>query len=114
MPCKWAKRETMAGKTATAVAGKAKRVYHRARGLGAGLGGLGGGTFGPLIQGGLATLAGGALQGRVPYGGTLGIAGVGYVMGNPTLMTIAGMQLAGMIPNPLAGGTAGGAEGGEI
>jgi hypothetical protein len=82
---------------------KAKRTYHRARGFGAG---LGGGTFGPLIQGGIAGLAASTLNGRIPYGSTIGIGAVGYFMKNPTLMTLAGMQAAQLIPNPLAGGAA--------
>jgi hypothetical protein len=84
---------------------KARRAYRRARGFG---GGLGGGTFGPVIQGAVAGLAASTLQGRVPYGATLGIAGVGWFLRNPTLLTLAGMQAAALIPNPLAGGSTGG------
>jgi len=102
----------MAGKgKGTDIVAKAKRTVHRARGIGAGFGGK---TVGPIIQGAGATLLSGALQGRIPYGGTLGIAGVGLLTDNPTLLTIAGMQLGGIIPNPLGGTAPAGNDGGEI
>lgn len=82
--------------------GRVKRSYRRARGF---AGGLGGGVLGPVIQGTAAGLAASTLAGRVPYGSTLGVAGVGYFFKNPTLLTLAGMQLANLIPNPLAGGS---------
>ena len=82
---------------------KARSGARRARGFGAG---LGGGVFGPVIQGGIAGLAASTLNGRIPYGSTLGIGAVGLFMKNPTLLTLAGMQAAQLIPNPLAGGAA--------
>jgi len=83
---------------------KARRGASRARGF---AGGLGGGTFGPIIQGAVAGLAASTLNGRVPYGSTLGVGAAGWFFKNNTLLTLAGMQAAALIPNPLAGGSNG-------
>jgi len=101
----------MAGKTSAIVA-KGKRVYHRARGIGAG---LGGGTFGPIIQGTIAGALGTMAAGKIPYAAALAYGGVGYMMKNPTLLTLAGLNLGASLP-AMAGGVLGGTgnEGGEI
>jgi hypothetical protein len=94
--------KTMAKRRTRTIYRRARRSYRRSRGF---AGKLGGGTLGPVIQGAVAGLAASTLNGRVPYGSTLGVAGVGWFMKNPTLLTLAGMQLASLIPNPLAGTT---------
>lgn len=97
----------MAGKKFT----RARTVYRRARSGGSRArrmgSSFGGGTFGPIIQGAAAGLVASTLTGRVPYGNTLGVAAVGWFTKNSTLLTLAGMQAAALIPNPLAGGEAG-------
>ena len=83
---------------------RARRYASRARSGARRARGFGGGSFlGPIIDGALAGLAASTLNGRVPYGSTLGIAGVGWFRKNNTLLTLAGMQAAQLIPNPLAG-----------
>jgi len=72
---------------------KAKRTYHRARGM-AGMGG----KLNPVIAGGVAQLGSGVLAGFIgPMGSPLAKGGVGWFMNNPTLLTMAGMELAGMV-----------------
>jgi len=90
---------------------KAARHYRRASGF---AGGLGGGKFGPIIQGALGGIASGFLAGKVPYGGILGLGAVGYFMGNPTLLTLAGMQLGAQVTPMISGITGGGDPAGYV
>jgi len=82
------------------VASKARRASHRASGFG-------GGKFGPIIQGALGGIAAGFLANKVPYGNILGMGAVGYFMSNPTLLTLAGMQLGAQV-TPMLGGVVNG------
>lgn len=78
------------------------------RGGSRGFGGIGrifSGKLGAILGGAAATLLGGALAGRVPYAGPIALGGVGYVANNETLLTMAGLQIGQMVPNPLASGT---------
>lgn len=68
-----------------------------------------GGKLAPVVQGVLGGLASQVGTRFVPgYGGALGLGGVGYFMNNPTLLTLAGINLSAMIP---IGGILGGAGG---
>lgn len=59
----------------------------------------GGGGFGPVIQGVIAGIASQVGQKFLPgYGGPLGVGAAGYFTGNPTLLTLAGMQASALIP----------------
>ena len=86
-----------------------RHSYRRSRGGGGkrGIGGIFRGKLGGLIAGAAAGLLGSTLAGRVPYAAPISMGAVGYFAGNETLMTLAGMQVATLIPNPLGSGTAG-------
>ena len=59
----------------------------------------GGGGLGPIIQGLAAGIVSQVGQKFLPgYGGPLGVGAVGYFMGNPTLLTLAGMQTSALLP----------------
>lgn len=91
----------------------ARRTYHRAQGLLGG--GGGGGLLGRLMPigvgaaGQVAATVGNSFM--TPWGGIAGLAGVGLVAKNETLMTLAGMHLAAQVPLP--GVTTSGTSGGQ-
>jgi len=66
--------------------------------------GLGGGKFGPVIQGligGVASQVGSKL---LPgYGSILGLGATGYFMNNSTLLTLAGMQAGATLSSGFLG-----------
>ena len=69
-----------------------RRVTHHASGIG-------GGKFGPVIAGAVGGLASQIGNRFLPgYGSPLGMGAVGYFMNNPTLLTLAGVNLSAMIP----------------
>lgn len=73
------------------VGGIVRRARSYARG--------GGGGLGPIIQGVIAGLASQVGQKFLPgYGGPLGVGAAGYFTGNPTLLTLAGMQASALLP----------------
>ena len=78
----------------------------RSRGGRRGLGGILSGKIGNIVAGLAAGVAASTLSGKIPYSNPLAFGGVGYFMGNETLLTMAGLQLSSAIPNPLATGTA--------
>lgn len=73
--------------------GAMKRTYRRARGF------MGGGKFGPLVDGVMAGAAAQVGQAFLPgYGAAGGMAAIGWWRNNPTLMTLAGLNLSRNIP----------------
>jgi hypothetical protein len=77
----------------------------------------GGGKMAPLFQGAMAGLAAQIGSRFVPsYGGLLGMGAVGYYTGNPTILTMTGMNAANLIPigGLLGGGGNGSPSGGAI
>jgi len=75
-----------------------RRVYHAARRTYRRSSGGWGGMFGklkPLISGALGGFAYGFGKNvHAQFGGPAALAGVGYFMGNETLMTLSGIELA--------------------
>lgn len=75
----------------------------------------GGGGFSPIIQGVLGGVASQVGQRFLPgYGGPLGVGAAGYFTGNATLLTLAGMQTAALLPLGGIIGTSNGGGGGYI
>lgn len=58
-----------------------------------------------LLAGAVAGVGSRFASGFHPLAGPAVVGGVGYVMGNGTLQTIAGMQLGTMLTNGITGGT---------
>lgn len=68
--------------------------------------GLGGGKFGPIIQGLIGGVASQVGSKFLPgYGGILGIGATGYLMNNTTLLTLAGMQAGATLSSVFLGGS---------
>lgn len=58
-----------------------------------------GGKFSPVLHGVLGGIAAQAGNGFLPgFGAAAGLGGVGYMMNNPTLLTLAGLNLSRSIP----------------
>jgi len=58
-----------------------------------------GGKFSPVLHGVLGGIAAQVGNGFLPgFGAAAGLGGVGYVMNNPTLLTLAGLNLSRNIP----------------
>jgi len=89
----------------------ARRVTRRRSSGGRGM--FGGGLIGDVIAGAAANVAaqvGTRFLGT--YGSPLGYAGVGYLTKNPTLMTLAGIQVGALIPvSGFLGGSSNGSSG---
>jgi len=63
------------------------------------VGSLGGGKISPILQGAAGGIASSLLGRFIPgYGSLVGLGAVGYFTGNSTLLTLTGINLAGMIP----------------
>lgn len=85
-------------RTVTRVVRAARRGAPRAAGIA--------GKLKPVLDGALGGLAANFGRGIHPvFGPIAGLAGVGYVMNNPTLMTLAGLQASALVP--FIGGGAG-------
>ena len=78
--------------------------------------GISGGKFGPVIAGVVGGLASQIGNRFLPgYGAPLGMGATGWFMNNPTLLTLAGVNLSAMIPiGGLLGGSSGNSGGGAI
>jgi len=71
--------------------GSVRRTASRVSGMG--------GKFSPVLHGVLGGIAAQVGNGFLPgFGAAAGLGGVGYVMNNPTLLTLAGLNLSRSIP----------------